>query len=76
MARLDVPGSYVTANGASSPHMSLSRHNGSSSSNILELNHSQTNSVHKRAQSVNNHNNLENNYNFPPLKNDLLGDLS
>jgi hypothetical protein len=73
---LDTPGLYTTNSGGSgSPHLSLNRQNGLSSSNLLEMNHpNHTNSSHKRAQSVHHYNNSEN-QNFPPLKNDLLGDL-
>lgn len=75
VARLETPGSYVpNTNGTQSPHVSLNRYTGSSTSNLLEISHS--NSSHKRAQSVNSHSNTENGYRFPPLKNDLLGDLS
>ncbi len=52
-------------------YATLNRQQSGSSSNDL-------NNLHKRAQSVNSNYSTENNHqcNFPPLKNDLLGDLS
>ncbi len=69
-----VPTIRTPSSNNSSPQYSLHRNHGSSNNFINHLNPNQRLS-HKRAQSVNSENNGHSN-SFPPLKNDLLGDLA